>query len=583
MLKKTKIVCTLGPSSDSPEILDAMLQAGMNVARFNFSHGSHEEHKKRIDGVRAASQRMGIPVALMLDTKGPEIRLGLFENGSIQMEKGKEFMLTSRDITGTEQGASVSYKELPHDVRPGDHILLSDGLVNLEVIRVEGEDIYTKILNSGKMSDRKRVAVPGVPINLPPVSDTDIDDIKFGIQLDMDYIAASFIQRGEDVVSIRKILEEAGNHMQIISKIECQEAVRNIDEIIKMSDGIMVARGDLGVEVPAEEVPMLQKLLINKCRIAGKPVITATQMLESMCANPRPTRAETSDVANAIIDGTDAIMLSGETAGGSYPIQAVQTMERVALFTESHVLPQMARPEGVQAGASTTESIGSATVTIADNLHAAAIIASTEQGGTAQMISKHRPSCPIIAVSPHEDIVRRLLLNWGVHPVIGDEANDTDELVDKAIYAALDKELIKTGDLVVLTAGVPVRKEGTTNMIRVQVVGDVLLRGIGLGKKTAVGAVCIARDAAALKEHFQDGCVLVIKAAEREYMDYICRAGAVISEEEGLTSPSAVAALTLGVPTVIGAKNAVASLQDGEVVTVDGTRGTIYRGVTNAR
>jgi pyruvate kinase len=560
-----------------------MLQAGMNVARFNFSHGSHPEHQKRIEGIRAASVRTGIPVALMLDTKGPEIRLGLFEHGTIQMEKGNEFLLTARDIVGTEQGASISYKELPQDVKAGDHILLSDGLVNLEVLSVDGLDIHTKILNSGKMGDRKRVAVPGVSINLPPVSETDVEDIEFGIQMDMDYIAASFIQRGEDVVTIRRILEKHDNHMLIISKIECQEAVRNIDEIIKMSDGIMVARGDLGVEVPAEEVPMLQKMLIRKCRAAGKPVITATQMLESMCNNPRPTRAETSDVANAIIDGTDAIMLSGETAGGSYPVQAVQTMERVALFTENRVLTEIAPYEPLQVGATTTESIGSATVKIAENLHAAAILASTEKGGTAQMISKYRPVCPVIAVSPHAQVVRRLLLNWGVQPVIGESASNSDEVVENAIFAALNNQLIKAGDLVVLTAGVPVRKEGSTNMIRVQVVGDTLLRGVGLGKKTAVGKVCIAKDEETVKATFTDGCVFVIETAEREWMPYISRAGALVSQEEGLTSPSAIAAMTLGIPSVVGAQNAVNILKDGDTVTVDGIRGTVYSGIANAR
>ena len=352
MLKKTKIVCTLGPSSNSQEIVEQMIQAGMNVARFNFSHGSHEEHKARMDMVRAASKKVGIPVALLLDTKGPEIRLGKFKNGSIQMEEGKEFTLTARDVEGDETIVSVNYKELPQDVKAGDHILLSDGLVNLEVISVEGQDIHTQILNSGKMSDRKRVAVPGIAINLPAVSETDAADIEFGIRMNMDWIAASFIQRGKDVVTIRKILEKHNSPMKIISKIECQAAVNNIDEIIKMSDGIMVARGDLGVEVPAEEVPTLQKMLIHKCQAAGKPVITATQMLESMCNNPRPTRAETSDVANAILDGTDAVMLSGETASGMYPVEAVETMARVAMFTESQFTPPSHQDE--HASSSTT-------------------------------------------------------------------------------------------------------------------------------------------------------------------------------------------------------------------------------------
>ena len=582
MLKKTKIVCTLGPSSNTPEIIEKMIKAGMNVARFNFSHGSHEEHKQRIDMVRAASQKLGIPVALLLDTKGPEIRLGKFKNGSIMMEAGKDFTLTARDIEGDETIASMNYKEMPQDVKAGDHILLSDGLVNLEVVSVEGEDIHTKILNSGKMSDRKRVAVPGIAINLPAVSETDAADIEFGCRMNMDWIAASFIQRGKDVLTIRKILEKHDSHMKIISKIECQAAVNNIDDIIKMSDGIMVARGDLGVEVPAEEVPMLQKVLIHKCQATGKPVITATQMLESMCNNPRPTRAETSDVANAILDGTDAIMLSGETAGGLYPVEAVETMARVATFTESNFTPESYEDVDAES-TTTTESIGKAVVKIAKDLHAAAIIASTERGGTAQMISKFRPACPIVAVSPHEAIVRRLQLNWGVQAVTGKEANDTDAVVDNAIFAALDNDLIKAGDLVVLTAGVPVAKAGSTNMIRVQVVGDVLLRGTGIGRNSAIGKVCVAESKEDLEKNFSDGCILVLRSARADFVDYMKRASAIVSEEVGLTSESAIVAITLGIPTVVGAAHAVDTLENGEVVTVDASRGTIFRGEANAR
>ncbi|MBM6702880.1 pyruvate kinase, partial [Megasphaera elsdenii] len=580
--KKTKIVCTLGPSSNTPEIIEKMIKAGMNVARFNFSHGSHEEHKQRIDMVRAASQKLGIPVALLLDTKGPEIRLGKFKNGSIMMEAGKDFTLTARDIEGDETIASMNYKELPQDVKAGDHILLSDGLVNLEVVSVEGEDIHTKILNSGKMSDRKRVAVPGIAINLPAVSETDAADIEFGCRMNMDWIAASFIQRGKDVLTIRKILEKHDSHMKIISKIECQAAVNNIDDIIKMSDGIMVARGDLGVEVPAEEVPMLQKVLIHKCQAAGKPVITATQMLESMCNNPRPTRAETSDVANAILDGTDAIMLSGETAGGLYPVEAVETMARVATFTESNFTPKSYEDVDAES-TTTTESIGKAVVKIAKDLHAAAIIASTERGGTAQMISKFRPACPIVAVSPHEAIVRRLQLNWGVQAVTGKEANDTDAVVDNAIFAALDNDLIKAGDLVVLTAGVPVAKAGSTNMIRVQVVGNVLLRGTGIGRNSAIGKVCVAESKEDLEKNFSDGCILVLRSARADFVDYMKRASAIVSEEVGLTSESAIVAITLGIPTVVGAAHAVDTLENGEIVTVDASRGTIFRGEANAR
>ena len=582
MLKKTKIVCTLGPSTNSPEVLEQMLQAGMNVARFNFSHGSHEEHKERMDMVRAASKKLGIPVALLLDTKGPEIRLGLFKNGSIQMKAGNEFTLTTRDVEGDETIAHVNYKDLPKDVEVGAHILLSDGLVNLEVLSIDGEDIHTKILNSGKMSDRKRVAVPGYAINLPAVSETDAADIEFGIRMNMDWIAASFIQRGKDVVMIRKILEKHDSHMKIISKIECRAAVNNIDDIIKMSDGIMVARGDLGVEVPAEEVPMLQKMLIHKCQAAGKPVITATQMLESMCDNPRPTRAETSDVANAILDGTDAIMLSGETAGGQYPVEAVKTMARIATYTEANFTPDAHQPEDTES-ATTTESIGKAVVKIAADLHAAASLASTERGGTAQMISKYRPNCPIVAVSPHENIIRRLQVNWGVQAIIGKEASDTDEVVDNAVFAALDKGLIKAGDLVVLTAGVPVAQAGSTNMIRVQVVGDVLIHGTGIGRNSAVGKVCIATDDESLEKNFEDGCILVVKAANPKWVDYIKRASAVVAEEVGLTSESAIVAITLGIPTIIGAAHATDTLENGETVTVDSSQGTIFRGVANSR
>ena len=521
MYKKTKIVCTLGPSSNTPDILAKMIQAGMNVARFNFSHGSHAEHKQRIEMVRNVARNLNVPVALMLDTKGPEIRLGLFKNGSVELVEGHEFTLTARDVEGDETIASMSYKDLPKEVKAGDHILLSDGLVNLVVTSVEGDDIHTKILNSGKMSDRKRVAVPGIAINLPAVSETDEADIEFGIHMNMDWIAASFIQRGKDVLTIRRILENHDSHMKIISKIECKAAVDNIDEIISMSDGIMVARGDLGVEVPAEEVPTLQKLLIHKCQMAGKPVITATQMLESMCSNPRPTRAETSDVANAILDGTDAVMLSGETAGGLYPVEAVQTMARVATYTESQFPPRAYVDENA-GSATTTESIGKATVKIAQDLHAAAIIASTERGGTAQMVSKYRPTCPIIAVSTHENIVRRLQMNWGIQAILGQEGNTTDEVVDNAIYAALDAGIIKAGDL-------------------------------------------------------------VVRAAGTEYVDYMKRASAIISEEAGLTSESAIVAITFGIPTIVGAAHAADLLENGEVVTVDAGRGTIFRGKANAR
>ena len=559
MPKKTKIVCTLGPSSQTPEIIKNLINSGMNIARFNFSHGTHEEHKKRIDLVRNISKKSQIPIALMLDTKGPEIRLGSFENGSIIMKAGQPFTLTTRSLIGNETIASVNYKDLPKDISIGSHILLSDGLVTLSVERITDTEIHTQILNTGKMSDRKRVAIPGTILNLPAISQSDIEDILFGIDMHMDFIAASFIQKGEDIIAIRKLLEDNHSTIKIIAKIECQAAVQNIDEIIQLSDGIMVARGDLGVEIPAEKVPTLQKMLIQKCNIAGKPVITATQMLESMCANPRPTRAETSDVANAILDGTDAIMLSGETANGLYPIEAVTTMNKVATYTEEHY--PFHHQTQHYAAPTTTESIGKGVVKIAEDLHAAAIIASTEKGSTAQMISKFRPSCPIIAVSPHKDIIRTLQLNWGVQAILGEPAKNSDEVVHTAIQSALTHHLINVGDLVVLTAGVPVGQSGSTNMIRVQVVGDILLSGTGIGKGSAIGTVCIADTLTNLKQRFTDDCILVLKSAEPEFISYMKRAKAIVAEESGLTSEAAIIALTLGLPAVIGAKNATKILK----------------------
>lgn len=581
MPKKTKIVCTLGPSSQTPEIIENLINSGMNIARFNFSHGTHEEHKKRIDLVRNISKKSQIPIALMLDTKGPEIRLGSFENGSIIMKAGQPFTLTTRSLIGNETIASVNYKDLPKDISIGSHILLSDGLVTLSVERITDTEIHTQILNTGKMSDRKRVAIPGTILNLPAISQSDIEDILFGIDMHMDFIAASFIQKGEDIIAIRKLLEDNHSTIKIIAKIECQAAVQNIDEIIQLSDGIMVARGDLGVEIPAEKVPTLQKMLIQKCNIAGKPVITATQMLESMCANPRPTRAETSDVANAILDGTDAIMLSGETANGLYPIEAVTTMNKVATYTEEHY--PFHHQTQHYAAPTTTESIGKGVVKIAEDLHAAAIIASTEKGSTAQMISKFRPSCPIIAVSPHKDIIRTLQLNWGVQAILGEPAKNSDEVVHTAIQSALTHHLINVGDLVVLTAGVPVGQSGSTNMIRVQVVGDILLSGTGIGKGSAIGTVCIADTLSNLKQRFTDDCILVLKSAEPEFISYMKRAKAIVAEESGLTSEAAIIALTLGLPAVIGAKNATKILKNNDTVTVDSNRDTIFRGITNAR
>lgn len=584
MYKKTKIICTMGPSTDQPYILENMIQVGMNVARFNFSHGSHDEQQERMALVRTVAAKTGQPIALLLDTKGPEMRLGRFAEGKVHLVAGESFTLTARDVHGTRVMASVNHKQLPQEVKPGDVILLSDGLVSLKVERVDDQDIVTTILNSGIMSDRKRVAVPGVAIRLPPLSEQDIADIQFGIEQDMDFIAASFIQRADDVLAIRKVLEKGGSFMGIIAKIENAEGVKNIDEILKVADGIMVARGDLGVEIPAEEVPLVQKIIIKKCNDAGKPVITATQMLESMINNPRPTRAEASDIANAILDGTDAIMLSGETASGKYPVEAVETMARIALRTESSLAyGGFVQSRSSNTTISTTDAISHATVQIAHELSAAAIITVSESGYTARMVSKHRPQSKIVAVTPHETSFRRMLLYWGVIPLLSCRATDSDEMVSSSIIEAQAAELVNDGDLIVISAGVPVGTIGTTNMIRVQVVGKILQKGFGVGGQSAFGKVCQALSVADLATKFQSGDVLVVRGVDEEIAPYAAQAAAIVAEEGGVTSNAAIIGISYGIPVLVAADGAISSLTDGEIVTVDASRGVVYYGQINAR
>jgi len=583
IMKRTKIVCTIGPSTDAPGVLERMLESGMNVARFNFSHGSYDEHTKRMNAVREASKKTGIPVALMLDTKGPEIRLGLFKAGKVMLEAGKPFTLTMRDVEGDETICSVNHKGLVDDVKVGCNILLSDGLVTLHVDKIEGTEIYTTILNSGPMSDRKRVAVPGVPLSLPPVSESDKADLRFGCQMGVDYVAASFMQRGSDVVAIRRILEEEGTNIKIISKIENEEGLNNLDDILRMSDGLMVARGDLGVEIPAEEVPVLQKMMISKCNKACKPVITATQMLESMTQNPRPTRAEASDVANAILDGTDAVMLSGETAGGKYPVEAVQTMARIAEVTEHSTLYCNIDHELDLDEVQTTDAISNATVTVAKSLGAAAVITCTESGKTAMSIARNRPNARILAVTPHEETIRRVQLYWGVEAVKSAPHANSDEMVQSAISASLVEGRIESGDLVVITAGVPSGSSGTTNMIRVHVVGKAIIKGNGIGKGAATGRVCMALDVAGAQDKFRAGDILVVRSLEPELMGLAKMASAIIAVEDGYTSATAIAGINFGIPVVLGADRPEAVLKDGDVVTVDGSRGKVFEGIANAR
>ncbi|MGN0380998.1 MAG: pyruvate kinase [Suilimivivens sp.] len=467
-MRKTKIICTIGPSSESEEKLRELMLAGMNVARFNFSHGTHEEHKKKFDRVIKVSNELGLPVATLLDTKGPEIRLKDIEGGKTELVSGQKFILTTEEILGTNEKVSISYKNLVNDISVGTTILIDDGLIEMVVDAIEDTDILCTVINGGPISNHKGVNVPGAELSMPYISDVDRSDIMFGCDMGFDFIAASFVRCREDILEVRKILDEHGSHMKIIAKIESMQGIRNLEDILTVSDGIMVARGDLGVEIPMEEVPVVQKQMIKMAEAQGKHVITATQMLESMIKNPRPTRAETTDIANAIYDGTTAIMLSGETAAGAYPVEAVRTMARIAERSEQDIdyNGRMKRREHID-NFDVTTAISHATCTTAMDLKAAAIITVTISGFTAGMISRYKPSCPIIACSVSPRICRQLSLSWGVTPIWIARENTTDDLFDVAVHAAEEAGYIKKGDKVVLTAGVPLGVSGKTNMLRV--------------------------------------------------------------------------------------------------------------------
>lgn len=579
-MKKTKIVATIGPASESEEILESLFNAGVNVCRLNFSHGSHEEHQKRIDTIKHVRAKMNLPIAIMLDTKGPEIRLKNFKDGVIEIKQGQDFTLTTRDILGDETIVGISYKDLPHDLEVGGRVLIDDGLVEFRVKELTDTDIITEALNEGVLKNHKGVNVPNVKISLPALTEKDIGDIIFGIKNEVDFIAASFVRKASDVNDIRRILEDNnGINIDIISKIENQEGVDNIDDIITVSDGIMVARGDLGVEVPPERIPLIQKELIRKCNLSGKPVITATQMLDSMMRNPRPTRAEVTDIANAIIDGSSAIMLSGETAAGKYPVEAVKMMYSIATNTENSLdYKEILKLRSGNNEISTTNAISKATVNTASDLGAKAIITATSSGYTSKAISKFRPKAPIIAATTSDTVVRKMALEWGVYPVLAPISKSTDEVIDLSIKASVDAGYAGEGDLVVITAGIPVGLSGTTNMIKVHTIAKVLLKGMGIGQRVASGRVVIGNSEDDLLSKFEDGDVLVARATYKDMVKFMERASAVVAEEGGITSHCAIVGLNLNKPTIVGANNATSILKDGDIVTVDAITGQIYKG-----
>ena len=580
-MQKTKMVFTIGPSSDSEEILSELIKAGMSASRHNFSHGTHEEHKVRIDLIRRLSDKFNKNIATILDTKGPEIRTGDFKDKTVELKEGNKFTIyCGEEILGDETKCYITYDNLHNDVKKGDTILIDDGLVALEVESVEGNKVHCMVKNSGIVSNHKGVNVPGVDVSLPSLTEKDRADLKFGCEVGVDFIAASFIRKGSDVLEIRKVLEEnGGTDIQIFSKIENQQGVENIDEIIKFSDGIMVARGDMGVELQMEQVPIIQKMIIEKCNKAGKPVITATQMLDSMIRNPRPTRAEVSDVANAIFDGTDAVMLSGETAGGKYPIESAKAMANIARAAEETMnYDEIFNKKRETRVLSVANAISIATCTTASELNASAILTATQTGYTARAVSKYRPACPIIAITPNKSVARKLALSWGVFPILTTEFTSTDALIENSVEIALKAEYITKGDLVVIAAGIPVSYSGTTNMLKVHVVGDILVQGRGSGNNTGYGIAKVVNSPEEAERVVESGDILVVKDADIDYVSVLNRVSGVISERGGLTSHLAIECISNEIPFICGAGGATDVLKSGYFITMDVKRGIVYNG-----
>lgn len=576
-MRKTKIICTLGPATEDDQVLRQLMIEGMNVARFNFSHGDHEQHRKNLERVRKLREELGLPIAALLDTKGPEIRVKNFKDGKINLENGQEFILTTREIEGDEHAVSITYDNLVNDISVGNRILIDDGLISMKVQAVTDTDIICVVENGGPVSNHKGVNVPNVSLSMPYVSDKDRDDIIFGIEQGFDFIAASFVRTADDILEIRDILSQHNcNFINIIAKIENMQGVENIDEIIRVSDGVMIARGDMGVEIPFEDVPSIQKMIIKKVYNAEKIVITATQMLDSMMKNPRPTRAEATDVANAIYDGTSAIMLSGETAAGMYPVEALKTMVRIAERTEADIdLVKRFNNRGSLVNPDITNAIAHATCTTAMDLNASAIVTVTKSGKTARMISKYRPVCPIIGCTPYENVWRQLNLSWGVMPLMVEEKTNTDDLFEHAIEQAEKAGLVKQGEITVITAGVPLGVSGTTNLIKVHVVGHILVKGRGVNNRKTTASLCVGKDETDIIDNFSEGDIIVLPETSNDIMDELRQASGIIVESEGHNSHAAIVGLSLDIPVILGANAATDILKSGAVVTMDAEKGIV--------
>ena len=582
-MRKTKIVCTLGPATNDVEMMKQLIQNGMDAARINFSHGTYETHAETIAKLKQAREELNAPIPLILDTKGPEIRVKTFKEDKVRLEEDATFTLTTREVEGDVNIVSVTYADLPKDVHRGSRILIDDGLIELKVEDITETDVVCKVVNGGVVKSRKGVNLPGVEVNLPSLMEKDIEDLKFGVENGFDIVAASFIRSAEDVLKIRRVLEEnGGGQMHIISKIENQQGVENIDKILEASDGIMVARGDLGVEIPPEEVPLVQKILIAKANRIGKPVITATQMLESMVHSPRPTRAEANDVANAIFDGSDAIMLSGETAAGAYPLEAVATMARIALKAESAVdyaakLANTTEPARVNI----TNAISMAACATAAELKTAAITTVTKSGFTARMISRYRPACPLIASTSDETVWRQMNLIWGCKPMLYTGELPRGGVFDTALEIAVKSGLLKNGDTVVSALGMPLGFSGATNTLRVDIVGDVLCKGKGVGTKRATGTARVITARQGVERTFHQGDILVTTATDSSFMPYIRKAAAIVVGplDQNVNSHAEVAGMALDIPVIVCNAKVVDFIPAHSLITVDAKKGFVYKGI----
>ncbi|KAF0510513.1 pyruvate kinase [Pediococcus acidilactici] len=586
-MKKTKIVSTLGPASTSVDTIVKLIEAGANIFRFNFSHGDHEEHLGRYNMVKEAEKITGKSVGILLDTKGAEIRTTVQKDGNQEYHTGDKARISmDASLETTKEKIAVTYPGLYDDVHVGGHVLFDDGLLDFKIDEKDDEnrELVVHATNNGVLGSRKGTNAPGVSINLPGITEKDASDIRFGLEsMNINYIAASFVRKPQDVLDIRELLEEKNmEDVQIFPKIESQEGIDNTDEILKVSDGIMIARGDMGVEIPAENVPLVQKTLIKKCNALGKPVITATQMLDSMIENPRPTRAEASDVANAVWDGTDATMLSGESANGNYPVEAVATMAKIDQKAENAMADDGNLQINTFDQSDVTETVAAAVARAAKNLGVKTIVAATQSGYTARMISKYRPDADILAITFDERVRRGLMVNWGVHPIVAERPATTDEMFELAANKAVDLGFAKEGDLILVTAGVPVGESGTTNMMKLQLIGSKLASGQGVGDETVIGKAVVATSADEANQKAVEGGILVTKTTDKDYLPAIEKSSALVVENGGLTSHAAVVGISMGIPVIVGVQNATSILSDDELITVDSRRGIIYHGASNS-